>query len=254
MYYSWSFRVGCTVVSTDHGDQYIRQTTLYLELYRVLLCHLIQELCHCLILRALIHNTILLLNHIISTLLESRHANNFSLHCFFLENMTTRQQLKTKSSIVDTNNYLNGIFLYFDFVNSEFSSDFRLINNFFSYFFFIKQATKIKKAKPLIFVISTIYSQIHQQIPNLSLLFLMLILEILLLYLSLISILILMMSRRQFIMLLILLQLRLNSLLSDMGLTKLSKFQKPLISLLLIIQINVSLILQFILINYNQLL
>lgn len=83
----------------------------------------------------------------ISTLLKSRHANNFSLYCFSLENMTTRQQLKTKSSIVDANNYLNGIFLYFDFFNSEFSSDFRLIDNFFSHFSFYQESYKNKESK-----------------------------------------------------------------------------------------------------------
>ena len=49
-------RVGCTAVSMDYEQQYIRQTTLYQELYRVFLCYSIQELFHCLTLRALNHN------------------------------------------------------------------------------------------------------------------------------------------------------------------------------------------------------
>ena len=49
-------RVGCTVVSMDHEQQYIRQTTLYQELYQVLLCDSIQELFHYLTLQVLVHN------------------------------------------------------------------------------------------------------------------------------------------------------------------------------------------------------
>ena len=49
-------RVGCTVVRTDHEQQYIRQLTLYQELYQVFLCYSIQELFYYPILRILDHN------------------------------------------------------------------------------------------------------------------------------------------------------------------------------------------------------
>ena len=78
--------------------------------------------------------------------LQSRHINNsYSCH-FSLENMTSKQYLKIKSSIVDANNCLNGVFSLFDSLNKEFS----LVN-----FHFIKQTTKIKKAKLFIFTNST---------------------------------------------------------------------------------------------------
>jgi len=142
--------------------------------------------------------------------LESRHTNNSYPYHLFLENMTTKQWLKIKSFIVDANNYLNGIFLSFDSLNLEFFPGFRLINN------------------------STIFSQTLHQIPILSLL----------LYPSCTSILTLTVSRKQSIMSSMLLQLRLNYSLSDMGLTKLFKFWKLLISLslpMLFIWYNISL-------------
>ena len=78
--------------------------------------------------------------------LQSKYINN-SCSCYFsLENMTFKQCLKIKSSIVDTNNCLNGVFSLFDSLNKEFS----LVN-----FHFIKQTTKIKKAKLFIFTNST---------------------------------------------------------------------------------------------------
>ena len=57
MYYIWLFRVGCTVASMDHWQQYIRQISLQRDLYRVLLCYSIQELFYCPTLRTLVHNT-----------------------------------------------------------------------------------------------------------------------------------------------------------------------------------------------------
>ena len=44
--------------------------------------------------------------------------------------MTPKQQLKIKSSIVDTNNCLNGIFPVFDSLNSEFSPGSQLVDTF----------------------------------------------------------------------------------------------------------------------------
>ena len=51
-------------------------------------------------------------NYAIKSLLESRHTNNAKPHCLLLENMTSTQQLKIKNSIVNVNNYFNGIFHY----------------------------------------------------------------------------------------------------------------------------------------------
>jgi len=61
--------------------------------------------------------------------------------------MTSKQQLKVKSSIVNTNNHLNGIFTSFDFLNNKFSSGFRLIDNFPNYFSCYRANYKDKKRK-----------------------------------------------------------------------------------------------------------
>ena len=49
--------------------------------------------------------------------------------------MTSKQRLKIKSSIIDANNYLNGIFSSFNYLNSKFFLRSRLADNFSSFFF-----------------------------------------------------------------------------------------------------------------------
>jgi len=61
--------------------------------------------------------------------------------------MITKQQLKIKSSIVDTNSCLNGIFPSFYSLNHEISSGFRLIDNFPSHFSFHQANHKDKESK-----------------------------------------------------------------------------------------------------------
>jgi len=61
--------------------------------------------------------------------------------------MTTKQWQKIKSSIIDTNNYLNRIFLPFDSLNHEFSPEFILIDIFSSYFSFHQANYKDKESK-----------------------------------------------------------------------------------------------------------
>jgi len=65
---------------------------------------------------------------LLQQLLEKRYAKTFFLHQhhLFLENITTKQQQKIKSFIVNANNYLNGIFSSFNFLNHKF---FFIINN-----------------------------------------------------------------------------------------------------------------------------
>ena len=53
-----------------------------------------------------------------------------------MEKLTDKQRLKVKSSIVDANNRLNGIFHSFDPFNNKFSSRNRLIDMFLSCFLF----------------------------------------------------------------------------------------------------------------------
>ena len=52
--------------------------------------------------------------------------------------MTFKQYLKIKSSVTNTNNCLNRVFPSFDFLNSKFSSELRLIDIFSSHFSFHK--------------------------------------------------------------------------------------------------------------------
>jgi len=89
----------------------------------------------------------LLSNHIINSLLENRHVKNSLLYCLFLEDITIKQWLKIKSSIVDANSYLNRIFSSFNSLNCEFSSGFKLIDNFPSCFSFYQAIHKDKESK-----------------------------------------------------------------------------------------------------------
>ena len=61
--------------------------------------------------------------------------------------MTPKQQLKIKSSVVNTNNCLNGISPIFDSLNSEFSPGSWLVNIFSSYFSFHQTNHRNKESK-----------------------------------------------------------------------------------------------------------
>jgi len=86
-------------------------------------------------------------NYAIKSLPERRHTINSSHHCLFLENMTFKQRLQIKSSIVDANNQLNSIFPLFDSLNSKFAPGPRLVDKFPSYFSFHQADHKNKEAK-----------------------------------------------------------------------------------------------------------
>jgi len=61
--------------------------------------------------------------------------------------MTTKQQLKIKSSIVDANNHFNGNFPLFDTLHHKLSLSFRLIDNFPNCFSFHLVNYKDKESK-----------------------------------------------------------------------------------------------------------
>ena len=91
----------------------------------------------------------LLPNHIIKSMLESIHSHTNNDYCLSLEKLTSKQQLKVKSSIVDTNNILNEIFHLFNPLSSKFSLENRLIDIFPSWFYFHlldRKNTESKKA------------------------------------------------------------------------------------------------------------
>jgi len=86
-------------------------------------------------------------NYAINTILKRRYSKNTSLHYLSLKNITSKQRLKIKSSIIDTNNHFNEIFPSFDSLNSKFSSGFRLIDNFSTHFLFHWANCKNKESK-----------------------------------------------------------------------------------------------------------
>ena len=59
-----------------------------------------------------------------------KEFSSLSYHHFSLEYIISKQQTATKSSIVDANSHLNGIFLSFDSLNKEFYLENRLVNSF----------------------------------------------------------------------------------------------------------------------------
>ena len=83
----------------------------------------------------------------INTILKSRCFKNTLSHYLFLKNVTSKQQLKIKSSVVDANNYINRIFPSFDSLNNKFSPRFRLIDNFSNHVFFHQANHKDKESK-----------------------------------------------------------------------------------------------------------
>ena len=83
-------------------------------------------------------------NHAINLLLESRHSKKSLPHCLSLEKMTTKQWLKIKSSILDTNNCLNGILPSF---NKKLLFGFRIVDNFPNHFSFYPVNHKNKESR-----------------------------------------------------------------------------------------------------------
>jgi len=73
-------------------------------------------------------------NYMINSVFENWHSKNISPHCLSLEALMPKQQLKVKSSIVDTNNHLNGIFSSFDSLYKELSPSFRQVDSFSDHF------------------------------------------------------------------------------------------------------------------------
>ena len=75
-------------------------------------------------------------NHVIKLLLEHYHSTDSTPHHLSLRKLTSKQRLKVKSFIVNTNNYLNGIHYSFNSLHKECSPDFWLVDIFSNYFLF----------------------------------------------------------------------------------------------------------------------
>ena len=77
-------------------------------------------------------------NHGLKELLEKIFALLLTQYYFSLDNLMSKQQVTIKSSIVNTNSYLNGIFPSFNSLNREFHPGNRLVNFFSDCFSFHK--------------------------------------------------------------------------------------------------------------------
>ena len=82
--------------------------------------------------------------HAINSLLNDHHLKKAKLYRLVIDNFTEKQRLKIKSSVVDTNNYLNEIHSFFNRLHRELSSGFCLYNNLSNCFSFYK----VDKKKP----------------------------------------------------------------------------------------------------------
>jgi len=69
-------------------------------------------------------------NHTIKSLLECYFNLDPMPHYLLLNKVTLKQRLKIKSSIVNTNNHLNDILLFFDSLYKELSPGFCLVDTF----------------------------------------------------------------------------------------------------------------------------
>ena len=99
--------------------------------------------------RLQLRTQLLLVNHIINSLLESRHSSNNNHYDVLLKKLTSKQWLKVKGCIVDVNNRLNGIINSFNPFSNKWSPGNRLIDVFPSYSSFYlsnKKCAKVKKA------------------------------------------------------------------------------------------------------------
>jgi len=71
----------------------------------------------------------------INSLLDEYHSKKAKPYCIKMAYLTSKQWLKIKSPIVDSNNCLNELFSFFDSLNREFSPGFCLVDTFPDCFF-----------------------------------------------------------------------------------------------------------------------
>ena len=82
--------------------------------------------------------------HAINSLLNDHHLKKAKLYRLVIDNFTEKQRLKIKSSVVDTNNYLNEIHPSFNRLHRELSPGVCLCDNLSNCFSF----HKVDKKKP----------------------------------------------------------------------------------------------------------
>ena len=69
-------------------------------------------------------------------LLDDKYSKKAEPHYLSIGNLTSKQQQKIKSSIVDTNNQLNEVYPSFNRLHKELLPGFQLVDNFADHFSF----------------------------------------------------------------------------------------------------------------------
>ena len=66
--------------------------------------------------------------HVINSILDKHHSKKTASHYIAMTYLISKQYLKIKGPIMDTNNHLNKVFPSFDSLNKEFSPEFCLVD------------------------------------------------------------------------------------------------------------------------------
>jgi len=86
-------------------------------------------------------------NHMVKALLDCHYLNASNLHHLSLEKLSSKQRLKVKIFIIDTNNCLNGIIPSFNPLYKELTSRFWLVDIFSNCFLFNIAECKVNDYK-----------------------------------------------------------------------------------------------------------
>ena len=95
--------------------------------------------------RFLLRGSLLSPNHIISSILSSDGLHEHNSHNISIDNITPKQRLHLKSTLIDVDNSRNKLFPSFSVFNKEFSSGNCLIDSFSDWFSFHPHSSNIKK-------------------------------------------------------------------------------------------------------------
>ena len=87
--------------------------------------------------------------HILNLLLDNQYSKKINPYHLSMNNLTSKQHQKIKSSIINTNNHLYKIFPFFDRLYKELLPRFQLVDNFSNHFSFYTvnyKDTEVKNA------------------------------------------------------------------------------------------------------------
>ena len=75
-------------------------------------------------------------NYALNLLLNNQHSKKVILYWLLLGNLMSKQHLKLKSSIVNSNNHLNSLFSFFNNLHKKLSAGFQSVDSFSDHFSF----------------------------------------------------------------------------------------------------------------------